>query len=367
MDMPTIKDIIALLEAWAPPAAAEDFDNVGLLVGDANRICTGALITLDALDTVVDEAITKNCNFIISFHPIIFSGLKSITGKNYVEKTVLKALENKIAIYALHTALDNHPKGVNYGIAQKIGMQNNTFLLPKKDSLKKLRFYAPSESVEKIKEALFAEGAGALGNYTKCSFENEGLGQYQPNEEAQPSVGKKGEHTQVVETQVQLVFETHLQSKILHALHKVHPYEEIAFEIYTPENDNPNRGMGSIGVLSTPTNEEAFLQQLKKVFNPKCIRHSQLLGKPIQRVAVLGGSGSFAIGAAKQQKADVYITADLKYHDFYQAEGELLLIDLGHYESEQFTKNLILDYLSKKMPNFAFILAATNTNPINYF
>ena len=367
MNIPTIKEIIALLEAWAPSATAEEFDNVGLLVGDSNRKCTGALITLDTLETIVDEAITKKCNLIISFHPIIFSGLKSITGKNYVEKAVLKALENKIAIYALHTALDNHPKGVNYGIAQKLGLQNCSFLLPKKDSLKKLSFYAPSEAIEKIKEALFAQGAGALGNYTECSFENKGQGQYRPNEKAQPSIGKKGESVKVTETQVRLVFESHLQSKVLRALHESHPYEEIAFEIYTPDNENPNRGMGSIGTLATPTSEEAFLQQLKKVFNPKSIRHSQRLDKPIKRVAVLGGSGSFAIGAAKYQMADAYITADLKYHDFYQAEGQLLLIDIGHYESEQFTKKLILDYLSKKMPNFAFILAGTNTNPVNYF
>lgn len=367
MEHPTIKNILSLLETWAPPATAEDFDNVGLLVGNHNRACTGALITHDTLASVVEEAISKNCNLIISFHPIIFSGLKSLTGKTYVEQAVLKAAENKIAIYALHTALDNHPEGVSHGMSKQLDLINTKILIPKKDGLKKLNFYVPKEASEAVKKTLFAAGAGSLGAYTECSYENSGSGQFRPSTNAQPAQGQKKELNRVEEFQVQLLFESHLQTKILQALQESHPYEEVAFEVLSTDNENPYRGMGMIGELSSPVSEKRFLAQLKKEFNPGGIRHSKLLGRPIQTVAVLGGSGSFGIEMAKQQKADAYVTADLKYHEFYQAEEQLLLVDVGHFESERFTKVLIHDYLSKKMPKFAFILSETNTNPVNYF
>ena len=367
MQTPTIYEIISHLEEWAPTATAEDFDNVGLLVGDKSRICTGALIAHDTLVEVVEEAIEKKCNLIISFHPIIFSGLKSLTGKNYVEKAVLKAIENKIAIYAIHTALDNHPKGVSYGMSKKLGLENTQILVPKKEGLKKLNFYVPTETAEAVKEAVFEAGGGAIGNYSECSFENPGQGQYKPNLNANPTQGENDKLTKITETQVQLVFEAHLQTKIVSALLTAHPYEEVAYEVYSIDTANPQLGIGMVGTLPNAMSEENFLTLLKEKFNLKAIRHSTVLGKKIETVAVLGGAGSFAIAAAKRKKADAYVTADLKYHDFYQSEKQLLLIDIGHYESEQFTNLLIRDYLSKKMPNFAFILALTNTNPVNYF
>lgn len=367
MQTPTINDIISLLEEWAPTATAEDFDNVGLLVGDKNRICTGALIAHDTLVEVVEEAIEKKCNLIISFHPIIFSGLKSLSGKNYVEKAVLKAIENKIAIYAIHTALDNHPKGVSYGMSTKLGLENSQILVPKKEGLKKLNFYVPTENTETVKKAVFEAGGGAIGNYSECSFEHPGQGQFKPNRQASPTLGHTGKLTTIPETQVQLVFEAHLQAKIVAALLSAHPYEEVAYEVFSIDAVNPQLGMGMIGKLPKALSEEDFLVFLKDQFKLKAIRHSALLGKKIETVAVLGGAGSFAIANAKKKKADAYVTADLKYHDFYQSEKQLLLVDIGHYESEQFTNLLIRDYLSKKMPNFAFILALTNTNPVNYF
>ena len=367
MDTPRIKDITHILEEWAPPATAEDFDNVGLLVGQDNQTCTGALVCLDTTEDVVHEAIKKNCNLIISFHPIIFSGIKKLTGKNYVERIVLKAIENKIAIYAIHTALDNHLFGVNYGIAQKLGLTGLRKLIPQKNNLKKLNTFVPKEAIQVVKKALFEAGGGQLGAYKHCSFESLGQGQYLPQTDALPSHGKIGQINQLEEVQLQLTYESHRESKIISALKGAHPYEEVAFECYALENSHEYTGMGAIGKLPQPVSERIFLESLKEKFNPSGLRHSKLRNKPVETVAVLGGSGSFAIKAAKGLKADAFITADLKYHNFFEAEDQLLLVDVGHYESEQFTKNLILDYLIKKMPNFAFILAATNTNPVNYF
>ena len=361
-----IKEVISIIEDFAPLNYAEDFDNVGLLVGDSSQEVTGALITLDTLEATVEEAIAKNCNFIISFHPIIFSGLKKLTGRNYVERTVLKAIKNDIAIYAIHTALDNQYKGVNDMIAEKLGLQNRKILIPRNDSIKKLTTFVPSEDSEKVRTALFAAGAGSIGNYDHCSFNVPGRGSFKGNENSNPVIGKKGEVHYEDETQVGVTFEAHLKSKILKSLFDSHPYEEVAYEIHTLENSNQHLGMGMIGELENEASVENFLAEVKSIFNCGGIRHSALLDKPIKKVAVLGGSGAFAIENAKAAGADIFITADLKYHDYYKAEQKLVLADIGHYESEQFTKNLLYSFLSKKISSFALILADTNTNPIHY-
>jgi dinuclear metal center YbgI/SA1388 family protein len=361
-----IKEVIDILEDFAPPAYAEDFDNVGLLVGDKNTAVTGALITLDTLESVVDEAIKKNCNLIISFHPIIFSGLKKLTGKDYVEKTVIKAIKNDIAIYAIHTALDNQYKGVNDMICEKIGLRNRQILIPRKDSIKKLTTFVPNEQAAEVRKALFEAGGGSIGNYDNCSFNLKGEGSFKPNKEANPVIGKRGEVHLEEETQIGLIYPSHLEKKMLQALFSFHPYEEVAYEVSALENENQHLGMGMIGELASSKEEKSFLEQLKKEFNCGCIRHSEFRGKPIKKVAVLGGSGSFAINQAKAAGADIYLTADLKYHDFYKADKNFILADIGHYESEQFTKDLLHSYLTKKISNFALILAETNTNPIKY-
>ncbi|MDG1762742.1 MAG: Nif3-like dinuclear metal center hexameric protein [Flavobacteriaceae bacterium] len=365
--MTTIKNIINIVDQWAPPAYAEDFDNVGLLVGDPSGECSGILVSLDCIEGVVDEAITEKCNLIICFHPIIFSGLKKITGKDYVERVVLKAIRHDIAIFALHTRLDNHPEGVNKVLIEKLGVSNSKVLIPKPSGIKKLNTYVPKEHSGKVLESLHKAGAGALGNYSDCSFTLEGRGQFKGNEASTPHLGKPLEKINVDETQIQVVFESHLSPLVEKALLTSHPYENVAFEIYSLDNTLPSIGMGRIGSLKQSMDEEMFLNLIKTKLNPKGIRHSPLIGRKIQTIAVLGGSGSFAISQAKQQKADAFITADLKYHQFYQGETEVLLIDVGHYESEQFTKNLIFDYLIKKMPNFAIVLSRTKTNPVNYF
>ena len=361
-----VQQLLETLDQWAPNAYAEDFDNVGLLVGDPKTKCSGVLITLDCTEAVVDEALSKKCNVILCFHPIIFSGLKKITGANYVERVVQKAIKNDLAIIALHTRLDNHPQGVNHVLCERLGMVNTQILIPKKDSLKKLVTYVPKSHSEHVLEALHKVGAGNLDNYSECSFLLEGTGHFTGNEGSTPHLGKKLEKTSVQEIQINVVFESHLLHPIQKALHQAHPYETVAYEIYHLINSYAEVGMGRIGFLEKEMDLASFLNFVKKQLNTEHLRYSPDPGKPIKKVAVLGGSGSFAIEDAKRQNADAFITADLKYHQFYQGEKQLVLLDVGHYESEQFTKNLIFDYLTKKLPNFAFVLSRTKTNPVNY-
>lgn len=362
-----VQEVINIIEAEAPIAYAEDFDNVGLLVGNKKQKVTNVLVTLDTLETVLEEAIEKNCNLIISFHPIIFKGLKKITGKNYVERVVLKAIKHNIAIYAIHTALDNAINGVNDMICNRLKLNNKRILIPQSHTIKKLTTYAPKKEAKALREALFKAGAGEIGDYSNCSFNTEGIGTYKANKEANPAKGKKEVDHEENETKITVIFAKHLESKILKTLFNVHSYEEVAYEIITVENKNQNIGMGMVGELEKPMNEDAFLAHLKTTMKTKIVRHSKLLGKPIKKVAVLGGSGSFAIGNAKAANADVFITADLKYHDFFSAENHIVLADIGHYESEQFTKNGLVSILTKKITNFAIILSQTNTNPVKYF
>ncbi|WP_422107463.1 Nif3-like dinuclear metal center hexameric protein [Winogradskyella sp.] len=362
----TVQDVINQLHDLAPLAYAEDFDNVGLLVGDKNQEVSGVLVTLDTLESVVDEAIENNCNLIVSFHPIIFKGLKKLTGKSYVERVVIKAIQHHIAIFSIHTALDNALEGVNSIICDQLGLKNKKILIPQPGTIKKLQTYIPKNHAEVLRASLFEAGAGHIGNYDSCSFNTDGEGTYRGNEDAKPSIGKIGTLHTENETSVSVVFNKHLESQVVKALFKAHPYEEIAYEISTLDNTNPYIGMGMIGELTQPMEAQKCLEYIKVKMNTPCIRHSKLLERPIKKIAVLGGSGSFAIGAAKASGADLLVTADLKYHDFFSAESAIVLADIGHYESEQFTKSFLVDYLSKKITNFAIILSKTNTNPVKY-
>jgi dinuclear metal center YbgI/SA1388 family protein len=361
-----IKDITACIEEIAPLNYAEDFDNIGLLIGNYATEVSGVLVTLDTLEVTINEAIENNCNLIVSFHPIIFSGLKKLNGKNYVERVVLKAIQNNIAIYAMHTALDNSIQGVNAKICEVLGLVNTKILIPQKNTLKKLITYVPSENVNQVRQALFEAGAGNIGNYDQCSYNTEGYGTYRGNENANPTLGKKGILHTEKEVLVSVIFEKHKQSNIIQALLNAHPYEEVAYDILSLDNINKEIGIGMVGNLKEPKNELDFLQFVKKTMHTNCIRHSKLLNKPIKKVAVLGGSGSFAIQNAISAKADIYITSDIKYHEFHKAENKLIIADIGHYESEQFTKNLLVDILTKKFPNFAVVLSQRKTNPIYY-
>ena len=362
----TIRDVANHLEEIAPLNYAEDFDNVGLLVGDFNTKVTGVLVTLDTLEQTVEEAIQKNCNLIVSFHPIIFGGLKKLNGKSYVERVVLKAIKNDIAIYATHTALDNSKVGVSAKMCEVLGLQNTQILIPKKSIIKKLITYVPKEEAEDLRAKLFEAGAGNIGNYSEASFNFDGIGTFKGNENSNPSLGEKGQQEQEEETCIQVIFEAKDESSVIHALMTNHSYEEVAYQIISTENIHQDVGMGMIGELTEAMTEKDFLKSIKMTFHSGCVKHSTLLNKPIKKVAVLGGAGSFAITNAIRQKADVYISADFKYHDFFKAEGKILLADVGHYESEQFTKNLLVEYLTKKFTSFAVVLSEKSTNPIYY-
>jgi len=361
-----IKEIISVLEEMAPLAYAEDFDNVGLLVGNQDEEATGILVCHDALENIIDEAIAKNCNLVVCFHPILFSGLKKITGKNYVERAVIKAIKNDIAIYAVHTALDNHQEGVNKIFSDALGLINTKILIPKQNFIRKLVTFTIPENAEEVRNALFDAGAGTIGNYENCSFNSKGIGTYMGNEHSNPQVGERFEFVQGDEIKIEVTFEKHLENKILKALFKSHAYEEVAYEIYELQNQHQNIGLGMIGELKIPMNEKEFLLFAKEKMQCGGVRHSNFIGKEIKKVAVLGGAGSFAIKNAIQAGADAYLTADLKYHQFYEAENKLLLADIGHFESERYTKNYIVEYLRKKILNFAVILSEENSNPVKY-
>lgn len=361
-----IKEILNILEVMAPLAYAEDFDNVGLLVGDENEEATGVLVAHDALESVVDEAVAKKCNLIVCFHPILFSGLKKITGKNYVEISIIKAIKNNIAIYAVHTALDNHSEGSNKLFCDALGLKETKILIPKEHFIQKLITFVPQGSLLEVRNTLFKAGAGSIGNYENCSFQSSGMGSFKGNEKSNPHIGEKNEFKIVEETKLEVIFERPLQSKILNELMKIHPYEEVAYEVYNLTNGHQNMGMGMIGVLENEMEAIDFLKAVKTKMECGIIKHSDFLNKKVKKVAVLAGSGAFAIKNAVLAGADVFLTADLKYHDFYQSENQIILADIGHFESERYIKNYIVDYLTKKITNFAVILSEVNTNPVKY-
>lgn len=359
-------DIMQELELIAPSHYQEAYDNAGLIVGDASAECTGIVVSLDAIEEVVDEAITKKYNLIVTHHPIIFSGLKKLTGKNYVERTILKAIKNDIAIYAIHTNLDNVKKGVNNKIAEKIGLQNLQILQPKENILKKLIVLTPLDKAEDLRKALFTAGAGHLGKYSECSFNTEGTGTFKPEAGAEPYVGKIGKRHEENEIKIEVIFPGYLEHKILNAMIEAHPYEEVAYDIIALENSHSDVGSGMIGEMDQSLDENVFFEKIKAAFNLKVIKHTNLSGRKIKKVAICGGAGSFLISAAISNNADVYITSDIKYHEFFDAE-KMLLMDIGHYESEQYTIDLLYDILREKFPNFAVQKTEVNTNPVKYF
>ena len=362
----TIKEITKHLEQLAPISSQESYDNSGLIVGNAAQEVQGALLTLDCTEAVVEEAIQLGVNLIIAHHPIVFKGLKKLNGKNYVERTVIKAIKNDIAIYAIHTNLDNYVGGVNAKIGALLGLENLRILAPKKGVLNKITVFVPSEDSEKVAQAMFANGAGNIGNYDECSFESTGKGAFKPLDGANPTIGQVDHREFVSETKLEVLCSTHNTAKVLHAMKSAHPYEEVAHDVIPLANANHFEGAGMIGELSEPIKTTSFLKQLKEKFKTGCVRHTPIVHESIKTVAFCGGSGSFLIGAAKGAGADLYITGDVKYHEFFDAENNLIIADIGHFESEQYTPQLIHEVLKKKFINFALHLSKVNTNPINY-
>ena len=361
-----LQELCRKLEEWAPLSYQESYDNSGLLVGDPRVDLTGVLVSLDCVEGVVDEAIERGCNVVVSHHPIIFKGLKSLTGKDYVERTVLKAIKNDIALYAIHTNLDNVHTGVSKIMADRLGLENTRVLVPKKNLLKQLVTYVPIESVEIVRNALFDCGAGSVGKYSECSFSVEGVGSFKGGEESNPVFGTKGVRERVNEERIEMIFPIYLESTILEVLKKTHPYEEVAYSVISLENYHSYVGSGMIGELPESVNALDFLRNLKVKLKTDSIRHTSLSDNKIKKVALCGGAGSSLLSAARLASADVFVTGDFKYHEFFDAENEILIADIGHYESEQYTKDLIADFLRKNFPKFAVHLSEVNTNPVNY-
>ena len=362
-----IAEIIAHLETIAPLVYQEDYDNAGLLTGSSNWECTGALTTLDATEAVVQEAIAKKCNLIVAHHPIVFRGLKKINGKNYVEKTVIAAIKNDIAIYAIHTNFDNVLHGVNGKMADQLGLINRAILLPKASTLKKLFTFVPPTHLDLVRDALFNAGAGFIGNYSEASFTVEGTGSYKAGEGTNPFVGGVGQRHDEKEVKIEVIFPAYLHQQILQALIKIHPYDEVAYDIIELANSHQGIGSGLIGELPEQMEEEAFLVKLKHSFKLPVVRHTPLTGFPVKRIALCGGAGSFLISSALAAEANFYITSDVKYHEFFDANGRLVIADIGHFESEQFTIDLLHEILLEKFPTFAVLKTAVKTNPVEYF
>ncbi len=361
-----IKNITNYLESIAPLSYQESYDNSGLITGNPDSPIKGIMICLDSTEEVVNDAINNDCNLIISHHPIIFSGLKKINGKNYVERAIIAAIKNDIAIYAIHTNFDNISVGVNRVIGEKLGLINLNILSPQKGLLRKLVTYCPLEYTEQIRSALFNAGAGGIGNYSECSFNSQGEGTYKGNELSHPFLGEKEESHTEKEIRIETIFETQKQYAVLKALFESHPYEEVAYDIYNLENTYNKVGSGMIGELIEIQLEKEFLQKVKKAMKVDCLRHTALIGKEIKKVAICGGSGSFLLPEALQAGADVFITADFKYHQFFDADKKIVIADIGHFESEQFTMELIQTLILEKFSTFAVRLTKVNTNPVHY-
>ena len=366
-DMTQIRQLTAYLESFAPLAYQESYDNAGLIVGDPGTDITGVLVTLDVTEAVVDEAIAKGCNLIVAHHPIVFKGLKKLNGKTYVERTVIKAIKYDVAIYAAHTNLDNVVGGVNFKIAEKLQLTNVHILAPKTQVLSKLVTFVPPTDTQRVLDALYAAGAGQIGEYKNCSFRTEGTGTYQPGERATPTIGEIGKYHEETEHRIEVIIPTHQQGQVLNALRQVHPYEEVAYYLTTLDNQHQEVGSGAVGELAEPLSGEAWLSYLKKNMQLNLIRYTPLPSWPIRRIAVCGGVGSFLLPDAIRAGADIFVTADYKYHEFFDADNRIGICDIGHYESEVFTKELISGHLAKKFTTFAVILSETDTNPVRYF
>jgi dinuclear metal center YbgI/SA1388 family protein len=363
---PTINDVCLALEELAPLSFQESYDNAGLLIGDRKTPVTAILLTIDVTEEILQEALDKGCNMIVSHHPLIFRGLKSITGRNMVERCVIKAIRHNIAIYASHTNLDSVVNGVSSRMAEKLGLTNCQILQPKADALLKLVTFVPHGQLEAVRKACFEAGAGHIGNYDSCSYSSAGNGTFRANEQCNPFVGEIGEIYTEPETRLEIILPTYIKNKVTKALIQAHPYEEPAFDFIPLKNNWNKLGFGVIGQLEREEEEVEFLTRIKQIFNVGCIKHTALKNKPVKTVALCGGSGADLIHTAIEKGADVFISADFKYHDYFIPENRILLADIGHFESEQFTKEIFYDQLTKKFPKFAIHFSEINTNPITF-
>jgi dinuclear metal center YbgI/SA1388 family protein len=361
-----LHEIVSFFAETAPFSLQESYDNSGIQTGNPQMELTSALICLDVTEDIIDEAIQNNQNLIVSHHPVIFNGIKSLSGNSITERILIKAIKNDIAILSIHTNFDSIFNGVNNKICDKLGLINRQILVPAGGKLAKLVTFIPEEHAEIVRSNIFKAGAGMIGEYDNCSFNLSGEGTFRAGQNTDPFVGEKGKLHTEKEIRLETIFPLHLKKKVILALLKSHPYEEVAYDIYPLLNDYPKAGMGMVGQFEEPLEEYDFLNAVKMIFNSGCVRYTALKSKKISKVAVCGGSGSFLLKDAIAVGADAFISADFKYHQFFDADGKILVADIGHYESEQFTKELFYELLMKKFPKFAFRLSEVNTNPINY-
>lgn len=333
----TIAQLTQYLESIAPLSYQEGYDNAGLIVGNPHTPIKGVLLCLDSTEAVIEEAIATGCNLVIAHHPIVFKGLKRLNGSNYVERTVLKAIKNDIAIYAIHTNLDNvYHQGVNAKIAERIGLQNTRILAPKQNQ-EQIQFTVPNALQTEITNTLLE-----LGHSEKYFA----------------SGSSDGQHIQYT-----ITLPANQIFALQRALNHIPNTSVSIFPVTTPDEFT---GAGMIGELAEPLEESAFLRQLKEKMQVGCIKYTTPLGKPVRKVAVCGGAGGFLLKDAIRQGADIFITSDYKYHEFFDADGKIIIADIGHYESEQFTIDLLYEIISEKFSNFAVRCTKTNTNPVRY-
>ncbi|SHK86311.1 dinuclear metal center protein, YbgI/SA1388 family [Chitinophaga jiangningensis] len=361
-----IKEIIQAIESFAPLQYQESYDNAGLLFGDASREVTNVLLTLDATEEVIDEAIARGCNLVVAHHPIVFGGLKKITGSNYVERVAIKAIRHEVAVYAAHTNLDNVRNGVCAEMAARLGLDHCRVLQPKKGLLKKLYTFVPEADAEKVRVALFEAGAGHIGQYSECSYNGAGEGTFKAGAGTDPYVGKVGERHFEKETKLEVIFPLYLEGRVISALLSSHPYEEVAYDIVNLDNTYNEVGSGLVGELPADMDELEFLRLVKERFGAGCVKYTNLRGKKVRKVALCGGAGSFLLKRAIGAGADVYISSDFKYHEFFDADNQIVIADIGHFESEQFTVELFYHILTEKFRNFAPLKSTIKTNPVNY-
>ncbi len=362
----TIKELTKKIEELAPLSLQESYDNAGLIIGDPTATIEGALITLDVTEEVMYEAINNGCNLIVAHHPLIFKGIKKLNNESQVERMIVLAIKHDIAIYAAHTNLDNVQHGVNAKIAEKLGLINTSILAPKDQLLKKLVTFCPVDHTQRLREAIFRAGAGQIGNYDSWSFNIMGEGTFRAGEGANPFVGEVDQLHTEKEVRIETVFPDFLKNRIISAMHEIHPYEEIAYDIYPIENQLGTVGAGMVGDLDKEEETNEFLARIKRVFGTGCIRHTNIVKDKISKVALCGGSGSFLLRDAIAKGADIFVTSDMKYHDFFEADNRIIVADVGHYESEQFTKELLMNFVKKNIATFAVRISGVNTNPISY-
>jgi dinuclear metal center YbgI/SA1388 family protein len=361
-----VAELLKKIEEIIYPSWQEHYDNAGFQIGNPTDELTGVVVSLDVTFDVLNFAVQEGANLIISHHPMFFHPLKNILLDNERGKLVAYCIENKLNIYSIHTNLDKSALGINYSIAEELGLKNIETLAPEKGYLKKLVTFCPHEFADKVRDAIFQAGAGVIGNYDSCSYNVEGYGTFKGNEQTNPFVGEKGKLHKEPETRIETIFPAEKEAKVIEALLTSHPYEEVAYDIYSLDNIWPQVGLGAVGYLFQPMPLDVFLQEVKRIFEVPFVKYSKGFQTEIKRVAVCGGTGISLLSRAVASGADVFITSDIKYHDFQQAYGKIHLIDVGHYEMEMLGMKKIYEYIFKLLHNFAKVKLYRNQNIVQY-